>query len=82
MAGAGRTGFLAAEDGFAITPNDGADLATETRQIVIGGAGTLTVIMKSGASVLFTCIAGQTLNIKATRVMATGTSATGLVGLV
>ena len=82
MAGTGRTGFTSAEDGFAIAPNDGADLEIETRQIVVGGAGTVTATLKSGRDVAFTCVAGQTLQIRATRVKATGTTATALVGLV
>lgn len=82
MAGAGRTGVTSAEDAFAIAPNDGVDLEIETRQIAVGAGGTLAVVMKSGRSVTFTAIAGQTLNIKAVRVLATGTTATGLVGLV
>lgn len=82
MATQGRTGLASAEDGFAIVPNDGVDLAVETRQIVVGGAGNLVVVMKSGSTVTFVCVAGQTLNIKATRVLATGTTATGLVALV
>lgn len=82
MATEGRTGLQSAADGFDITPNDGVDLSIETRQIVVGGAGTLRVILKSGSTVNFTCVAGQSLNIKATRVLATGTSATNLVGLV
>ena len=82
MAGAGRTGFVSAEDGFAITPNDGVDLEIETRQIVVGGVGTVAMTLKSGRDVSFVCVAGQTLQVRATRVKATGTSATSLVGLV
>ena len=82
MATTGRVGLESANDAFAITPNDGVDLAVETRQILVGVGGNLTVIMKSGTSVLFVVSAGQSLNIKVTRVMATGTTATGLVGLV
>lgn len=82
MAGAGRTGVASAEDAFAIIPNDGADLEIETRQIAVGVGGTIAVTMKSGRNATFTVIAGQTLNIKAVRVLATGTTATGLVGLV
>ena len=82
MAGAGRTGFTSAEDGFAIVPSDGVDLEIETRQIVVGVAGTVTATLKSGRDVAFTCVAGQTLQIRATRVKLTGTTATALVGLV
>lgn len=82
MAGAGRTGLAAAEDGFNVTPNDGVDLAVETRALLIGGAGTVAAVMKSGASVSFTCVAGQRLDVKVTRVLATGTTATGVVALV
>jgi hypothetical protein len=76
-------GFSApAADAFAITPSDAVDFTNDTRAIYVGGAGNLTVVMQSGAVVLFTAVpAGTVLPIRADRVNATGTTATAMVGL-
>lgn len=76
-------GFNApAADAFAITPSDTVLFTNDTRGIYVGGAGNLTVLMQSGAVVLFTAVpAGTVLPIRAERVNATGTTATALVGL-
>lgn len=70
--------------GFAITPNDGVDLATNTRGIYVGGAGNVAVILEDDtASVTFVAPpVGSVLPIRARRVLATGTTATNLIGLV
>ncbi|MFK7793143.1 MAG: hypothetical protein AB8B88_10795 [Devosiaceae bacterium] len=71
-----------ASDGFAITPTDGVDLATVTRAIYVGGAGDVTVMMKSGASVTLVGVPeGAVLPLRVVQVPATGTTATNLVGL-
>lgn len=70
-----------ADRGEAITPNDGADLTYTTRGIYVGGAGNIVATM-GGVDVTFTAVqAGTVLPIRATRIKATGTTATGLVGL-
>ncbi|HEV7344553.1 MAG TPA: hypothetical protein VGN60_02855 [Devosia sp.] len=68
---------------FAITPNDETDLEEVTRAIFVGGAGNLTVVLKSGATVTFANIVagGVILPLRATRVL-TSSTATDLVGLV
>ena len=71
-----------ARDGFAITPNDGADLPSVTRAIYVGSGGDVAVTMKSGASVTFTgLLAGTILPVRVSAVAATGTSASNLIGL-
>ena len=71
-----------ASDGFAITPHDVDPLPSVTRAIYVGGAGDVTVTMKSGASVTFSNVAAGTLMpVRVVAVAATGTSATHLVGL-
>ena len=52
-----------------------------TDAIYIGGAGTLAVVQENDAVATFTCVAGQTLPVKAKRVNATGTTATLLNAL-
>ena len=69
-------------DGFAITPNDGADLQDFTRGIYVGGTGDITLVLAKGSTVTFVNVQGGTLlPFRARRVMATGTDATNLVGL-
>jgi len=66
----------------AITPNDGADLTDAVRAIYVGGDGTLTVDTANSTQVtLNVVIGGSILPIQVTKVWATGTTATGLVGL-
>lgn len=67
----------------AITPSDAADLAVTTRAIYVGGAGAVKLILAGDteAITLVAVTAGQVLPVRAKRVLATGTTATGLVGL-
>lgn len=66
----------------AIVPSDSVDLA-EPMTVIAGTAGAVAVIPASGgASVVFAGIqAGQAVPVLASRVLATGTTATGLVGV-
>lgn len=69
---------------FNIVPSDTVNLPGATvGGIYVGGAGNVTVVpLAGGPSVVFTAVAaGTLLPIIATRVMATGTSATLMVGL-
>jgi hypothetical protein len=69
-------------DAFAITPNDGVDLAIPTRAIYIGGAGNIRVMTEEGHDVVFTAIAvGIVHPLRVTRVFATNTTATLILGL-
>ena len=67
----------------AIVPSDTEDLGRITRSLYVGGVGDLSVILvDDGAAVLFVAVpAGSFLPIRASRVRATGTTATNLVGL-
>lgn len=74
---------------FAITPSD-ADPVPAHEGIYVGGAGNLTVITRvpdgfggftETSSVLTAPVVGQVLPISVHKVMATGTTATLLVGL-
>lgn len=73
-----------AKRSLAITPNDSANLAFVTNSLFVGGAGTLKVELQNDASgnfVTLTVLAGQFLDLRVRKVWATGTSATGLIGL-
>ncbi|QRM53919.1 hypothetical protein [Sinorhizobium sp. BG8] len=67
---------------FAITPDDGTDLPAATRALYIGRGGDLSVVMLSGDAVSFVnLVAGAIVPLRASRVLETGTTAEGLVGL-
>jgi hypothetical protein len=72
-----------ASDGFAVTPHDSNLLSETTRGLYVGGAGNIAAVMASGVSVTFSAVpAGTVLPVRLTRILATGTSATSMVGLV
>lgn len=72
-----------ADHAFAITPDDGTDLSYVTRALYVGSAGAVTVVMAEGTTITFSGLfAGQVLPVRVRRVLATGTTATALVGLV
>lgn len=65
---------------FAITPNDATDLAEPTLSLYIGTAGTLKVTMLDGSVVTYPALAAGRHPLRVSRVWATGTTATGIVG--
>lgn len=70
-------------ESFAITPNDSADLPRAIRQIIIGtAAGTIAWQNRNGVTQTTGPLPVGTYNIGAHRIMASGTTATGLTGLV
>jgi hypothetical protein len=72
-----------ASGAFAITPSDAAELTETARAIYVGGAGTIALVTKDGTTVSFVGLsAGTVLPVSTVRVLATGTTATSLVGLV
>ena len=67
---------------FAVVPDDTNALPQLPKSLLIGGGGTLTLrAVDSAADVTIAVAAGQQLDIRASFVRATGTSATGIVGL-
>lgn len=72
---------VSADRWFAITPSDETDLAIKPRALFVGSAGNLVLVGADGVSAPFPALAGQTLALSPHRVMATGTTATGLVGI-
>lgn len=77
-------------DAYAVTPSDGADLpfgivngiTRQTRFIEVTGAGNVSVNLFGGGTAVFTGLAaGQRIRVGATRILATGTTATGIVAL-
>ena len=74
----------AARYAFAITPSDATNFdQTTTSGVYVGGTGAVTAVMVDGKVVTFSAVpVGAVLPIEATRINATGTTATLLVGLV
>jgi hypothetical protein len=70
------------EHGLEIQPSDVEELPEVTRALYVGGAGALSVRMKAGEMLTFSNVqAGSLLPLRLAQVRATGTTATGLVGL-
>lgn len=71
-----------ASRGFAVTPHNTNLLLHETRGVYVGVAGDLKCDLADGDTVTFVGLAGGIIHpIRATRIYATGTSATSIVGV-
>lgn len=69
--------------GFDITPDDGTDLQGVTRAVILGTAGDLAVTLKNGDTItLPNLVAGVIYPFRIARVLATGTTASNIKGLV
>ena len=66
---------------FAITPSDSTDLPQVTRALNVAQTGTVALVTVRGDTATVFVAAGIAFPIRAQRVLATGTSATGIVGL-
>jgi hypothetical protein len=74
--------IVSGQSAAAITPNDTTDLARVTRGIYVATTGALKVDMADSSTVTFTGLAAGVIHpIAAKRVYATGTGATGIVGV-
>jgi hypothetical protein len=69
------------KNAVSITPHDTNLLAQQVARIYTAGAGTVTVLTANDQVVQFTAVAGGTIPIQCKRVNATGTAATGIIGL-
>lgn len=69
-----------ADDVMAVTPDDANDLTFVTRQVrITGAAGNLHITNRNNVERTFAVLAADVLNIRATRIWATGTTCTGIV---
>lgn len=66
---------------FSITPHDTNELEVVTTAIFVGTAGDITIVDKRGKEVTWTVPDGFYIPLEATKVKATGTTATGIIGL-
>ena len=68
--------------GFAITPNDSTEFDQPTRFFRVGGAGTVAVVTTDGSELTFTVTSvPEVIDVRAKKIKATGTTATGIIGL-
>lgn len=65
---------------FPITPSDTDDLPLRPRVFRADVGGTVTARDESGVDITYTLVDGETLIFSPVRILATGTTATGLVG--
>ncbi len=70
------------EDAASITPGDaGSELSHVTRALYVGVAGDLALLMQGGATVVLRGVpSGSFLPLRVRPVLASGTSADGIVG--
>lgn len=66
--------------GFEITPSDDNDLPTPIRCINVAETGVVVAELIGGDVLPFTVAAGIQFPMRARKILATGTTATGLVG--
>lgn len=63
----------------AVAPSDTNDLTFVTKRLYIGSAGSLKINTAGGDTVTYANVAVGYLYVRASRVFATGTAATGIV---
>ena len=76
-----QTATSPADYGFEITPSDSEDLLRITRSVYAAGGGVIKWHNSGAAEQHTTVEDGERVPIKARRILATGTTATGLEGL-
>jgi hypothetical protein len=66
----------------AVTPNDSSDLpGGAPKALWVNGAGNLELVGDDGVSASFTVVASMPIDLRPTRIKATGTTATGIRAL-
>lgn len=78
-----QSSMTPSENPFAVTPDDVTDLPVVPKAIYVGGAGTIVLRgIESEQDVTFVDVpAGVQLQVRPRRILATGTTATGIVAL-
>lgn len=67
---------------FDVTPNDAVDLPDVTTALNVATPGTIRVTLLDGSTGDVSATPGAPLPVRATRVWLTGTTATGIRGLI
>ncbi|AGS81073.1 hypothetical protein [Caulobacter phage Cr30] len=63
-----------------ITPSDSANVSPSILRFKVGVAGNVAIQPLSGANVVYVVPAGGTIEMKAQKVLATGTTANNIIG--
>ncbi|WP_292295031.1 hypothetical protein [Marivita sp.] len=66
---------------LSITPDDDTDLSVTCRALYVGQAGDVKLRAMDNTEAIFAASEGSYILVRTRRVLATGTTATGLVGL-
>lgn len=74
LAGSGRT--------VGVTPSNTVNLARPLKGIICETAGDIAVVAPDGSVNVITAVAGQTIPCVAIRINSTGTTSTGISGIV
>ena len=64
-----------------VTPSDTAHLAEVPKALWVNVAGDLTVVGEDGVAATFAVLAGLPILLRPRQVMATGTTATGIIAI-
>ena len=64
-----------------VTPDDANDLPVISRALNVATAGTVRVTTSGGDTATVTIVAGVAFPVRARRIWATGTTATGIVAM-
>jgi hypothetical protein len=79
-AGSGDDLLAPASDAAAVTKSDTVPLTVASKRLWIGGVGDVNLITVKGTTVKYSAVpAGTYLRVRATQVLATGTTATNIV---
>ena len=79
-AGSGNDLLSPASNAAAVTASDTVDLPIASKRLWVGGAGNVKVNTVGGGTVTYTSVpAGAYLSVRASRVYATGTTATNII---
>lgn len=69
-------------DFYEITPHDTAEIDPRPRAIRVNLGGDIVAVNAAGDEVAFTLVSGEVLDIRFRRIKATGTTASGIVGII
>ena len=79
-AGSGDDLLAPASHAAAVVPSDTADLPYASKRLFVGGGGAVALITIGGDAVTYSNVAAGTyLQVRASRVLATGTTATTII---
>lgn len=66
--------------GFPVTPSNDTDLPSVTREVFAVAGGTINAVWQDGSTFAATIGAGERVPWRLARILATGTTATGIEG--